>query len=178
MKTKTATIAFSLVFAIPFLSVGIFSTYMALSMLYGWQQARTWEPVPAEILAVRLDTHYGRKSTTYELKARYRYQYHGRSYESTRVGFSGSGADNIGSWQEDWHDILQQAREEGRPVQVWIDPAQPEEAVIDRSVRWAKFLFLMPFVILFSAVGIGASIVCWKALRTPAGEFDKPAAKN
>ena len=51
------------------------------------------------------------------------------------------------------------------PVTLWVNPQQPDEAVYDRSIRWMKVVFLIPFAVLFPAVGLGAWWVIWRIWR-------------
>jgi len=162
------------VFGIGFSTAGLFGGVLPVfKMLHGWQQARGWQPVPAQVVEVELKTERGSKSLTYQVRARYRYRHAGIDLEGTRVGLSApDGADNIGTWHQDWHDRLQQAKAADRPITVWVNPARPQQAVIDRDLRWKHLLFLVPFATLFPAVGIGAFWALWRVLRMPAAEAD------
>ncbi|WP_163591277.1 DUF3592 domain-containing protein, partial [Klebsiella pneumoniae] len=80
------------------------------------------------------------------LEARYRYEWMGRSYESTQVRLPGGmGHDNFDPWQRDWELRLNRARDSEERLVAWVDPDHPESAVLDRSLRWRQLLFMLPF---------------------------------
>lgn len=158
---------FSAVFMLSFGGGGVF--FGVLPLLDTVRQVwivSDWVPVSAQVLDVRLDQHQGRKGgVTYLVKARYAYRHEGRDYESTRVGLEARpGADNIGDWHERWHDLLSDARAREQPVAAWVNPRRPEQAVLERRVRWGLALFRLPFALLFTAVGVGAGVVFVRAL--------------
>jgi hypothetical protein len=127
---------------------------------------RDWQPVSAQVIDARLDEQRGSKgSRVYVLKARYGYRVGGRDYEATRVGLDNwAGADNIGDWHEDWHHRLSDARSREQPVAAWVDPQRPQQAVLERRLRWGLLAFRLPFAIFFTAVGAGAALVFFAAL--------------
>jgi hypothetical protein len=99
------------------------------------------------------------------VSARYAYRFDGRDHEGTRIGLDRwAGADNIGSWHQDWHHRLEDARSREQPVAAWVNPQRPEEALLERSVRTGMTLFRLPFAILFTGIGVGAAVVFFKAL--------------
>lgn len=162
MTGKLASSVFCLLFAIPFGLGGGFAIYSMTVHLGGWIETRSWQPVMAEVLEVRLNESRSRKSTTYRVEARYRYDANGVSYTGSRVGYTTMG-DNVGSWQEDIYRELDDARGSGRKVLAWADPDQPAAAMIDRRLRWGILLLLLPFATLFPLVSAGA---LWLLLKT------------
>ena len=124
MTGKLAASLFCLLFAIPFGLGGGFAIYSMTVHLGGWIETRSWQPVMAEVLEVRLNESRSRKSTTYRVEARYRYDANGVSHTGSRVGYTAMG-DNVGSWQEDIYRELDGARGSGRKVLAWADPDQP-----------------------------------------------------
>jgi len=126
----------------------------AVPMISGWWGAKSWEPVQAELLQHDLEVSHGDDTTTYKATARFRYDYLGQSYVSERVGFAG-GSDNIGSYHQDMNRDLSRARNGSQPLQVWVNPASPNEAVIDRGMRWGLLMFKSLFLFLFGGIGLG-----------------------
>lgn len=164
--SRLAVMLFSLPFMLGFGAGGLFGGVLPLldTARMAWT-VRDWQPVSAQVLETRLDTHRGSKgSITYAVFARYAYRVNGRDHEATRVGLSQWGSDNIGDWHERWHRLLEQARASEQPVGAWYDPQQPGRAVLDRRVRWGMVAFQLPFALLFTAVGIGAAVVFFSAL--------------
>ena len=142
-------------FALPFAAVGVGMLLLSvLPTLYDWSRMQFWQPVNATLLAASLNSSRSSKSTSYHVTARYRYEVAGRAYEGERVAISGGG-DNVGDFQEALGERLEQALRAGQPVQVWVNPSHPEDAVIDRSLRPGLLAFKMVFVVLFGGVGVG-----------------------
>lgn len=171
---RIATALFSGVFMLAFGAGGLFAGVVPLiDTAFQSVVVQGWQPVSAQVLAVKLDRHRGSKgSITYSVSARYAYRYDGRDYEATRIGLDRwTGADNIGNWHEDWFHRLEDARAREQPVAAWVNPARPEQALLERSVRKGMALFRLPFAILFTGVGIGAAVVFFKAL---AGRLPPP----
>lgn len=141
-------------FALPFAAVGVGMLLLSvLPTLYDWSRMQFWQPVNATLLAASLNSSSS-KSTSYHVTARYRYTVAGQEYEGDRVAISGGG-DNVGDFQETLGERLEQALRDGQPVQVWVNPSQPADAVIDRSLRAGLLAFKMVFVVLFGGVGVG-----------------------
>ncbi|WP_252660740.1 DUF3592 domain-containing protein [Acidovorax kalamii] len=142
-------------FALPFAAVGVGMLLLSvLPTLYDWSRMQFWQPVNATLLAASLNSSRSSKSTSYHVTARYRYEVAGRAYEGERVAISGGG-DNVGDFQEALGERLEQALRAGQPVQVWVNPSHPADAVIDRSLRPGLLAFKMVFVVLFGGVGVG-----------------------
>ncbi|MDO3381904.1 DUF3592 domain-containing protein [Gilvimarinus algae] len=144
-----------LLFGLPFAAVGIgFALFGVIPQLKDWQSMQRWEEVPAEIEQVELKSHRSDGSTTYEVIARYRYDYSGRPYQGQRVGVA-SGADNIGDFQQNLYDRLRAAKDKARPVPAYVNPEQPAEAVLNRELRGELVIFKLVFVVVFGLVGLG-----------------------
>ncbi len=93
-----------------------------LPTLYDWARMQFWEPVPAQLLAAELREKAGSKSsTTYLASAQYRYLFADQPYAGRRVAI-GSGADNIGNFQQQLGQRLEQALAQGAPVTAWVNP--------------------------------------------------------
>ncbi len=119
---------------------------------------RGWQPVPAQVVSVQLEQHTSRKSSTFQVHARYRYEFGGRPYEGSRVGLDTSaGADNVGDWHERWHTRLQAAQARGEPITVLVNPSEPAQSLIDPDLRWPLLAFRLPFAVVFTGVGLGAA---------------------
>lgn len=133
----------------------------SVPMITGYTQARSWEPVTAQLLTHKLQTKRSSDSTTYKATARYRYNYQGVSYISDKVSFS-KGSDNIGSYHQDINNRLSSIERSGDPLTVWVNPNNPSEAIIDRSFRWSVLLFGSLFLCLFGGFGIGGIVLMYK----------------
>lgn len=115
--------------------------------------AKHWVSTNAELLEARLYCTGG-KNPGCEALARYRYEVDGLDYENDRVALFG-GNDNIGDFQKRLGRELETAFANKEQVQVWYDPANPVNAVLNREIRWGLIAFMGIFVLLFSGVGLG-----------------------
>jgi hypothetical protein len=162
---KFAATLFALLFAILFPIGGTFGGIVPVyKQLSGWWQARSFVPIQAAVINATLQTHRD-EGTTYQSIAQFKYRYDGRDYVSSTIGFGGGGSDNIGSYQQDIYQKLKKARDFAMPVELWVNPNQPGQAVYDRSIRWQLLIFSIPFAVLFPLVGIGAWWAIWRIWR-------------
>lgn len=168
-SARIAGLLICAVFAAGFGGVGVGALRSLTVMLHGAWTARSWQQVPAEVLDSGIRTASdGDGGTLYSVQARYRYEWAGRSYESTGVGLPGDkGSDNIDGWHHDWDARLSAARDGGPPVTAWVDPQHPERALLDPHLRWRKLLFMLQFAVLFPMVALGAVCAAWMALTRP-----------
>lgn len=149
-----------LVFAIAFSWFGLANGTPALVKLVGqWFQARSYVPVPAYVQSTELKRFKG-EATTQRVQASFAYRYKSLPYVSNKVSASAL-ADNFDSYHRTTHARLRQAKEAGEPVTIWVDPAHPQHALYERAFRWKPALFLLPFAVLFPAIGLGAWWGIW-----------------
>ncbi len=144
---------FLLLFALPFIGVGIFMGGLTLRTIQRAHQMEQWMEVPATILAADLEQHRGDDSTTYRVTARYRYWVDGRSYEGTRVGLQG-GSDNIGHWHQERYAELQAAQAGRRALTCRVNPARPAEAILFPRARTGMVVFYGAFAVTFGGAGL------------------------
>jgi len=162
---------FLLLFGLPFLAVGVGMSLVNLNTLARYQRAQAWPEVPARILEVELKVDTSGDSTTYEVRCRYEYERHGQAYVGERVGLSG-GSDNIGSWHQNTYARLSAAHQANQPVPCYVNPAQPDDALLVRELRFGLFAFTMLFATIFGSIGLclcatGAS--AWRESRRDQG---------
>jgi hypothetical protein len=141
-------------FALPFAAVGVVALYLTLDNLWSWARMSRWDAVPAQLESLDLATHNGDKSTTYEVRATYRYSFSGREYTGDRVAINRM-ADNIGSFQRDLYSKLEAARQRGGRVEAYVDPSNPASATLNRDLRGLLVAFESLFALVFGGVGFG-----------------------
>ncbi len=134
-----------------------------------WQM-RNWEPVQASLSNAGYETVPGDDSTSYEAFAQYTYRFRDQEYSSNRVAIAG-GADNIGDYQMDLGRRLNDAWSRGEPVVVYVNPAAPDESIVDRELRWGLIGFKSVFVFAFGGVGLGLIVFTLRA-RKPKDSSD------
>jgi hypothetical protein len=144
-----------MLFALPFAAVGVGAFVWSASTLLEWRAAAGWQAVQAEIVAVELEEHTDSEGdTTYETTATYRYDVAGTRYTSTRVAID-TGADNIGSFQRGLYAELRAAQQSRTPVTAYVDPNDPNRAVLNRELRPGLFALKGIFALVFGGVGFG-----------------------
>jgi len=114
--------------------------------------AQGWERVPCRIESV--ESRAGSEGNSSETEATYTYEIRGKEYTGSRVSFHGGG-DNIGRFQHRVYDELQRHRQEGEPFTAYVNPDNPEEAVLYPNVRWEMIVIYMVFGLVFGGVGFG-----------------------
>ncbi len=168
-------------FALPFFSVGVWMAYSIGSGMADSWQMQNWAEVNAKLLRAGYERYSGDDSDTYEAYAEYTYSYGGQHYTNDRVAIAG-GADNIGDYQTDLGGKLSRAMNAGEEIPVYVNPDNPADSVVDRTLRWGLLGFKSIFLFVFGGVGLGLMIY---ALRAPkekdlsAPEYrDKPWLAN
>ena len=141
-------------FAMPFAAAGLgILLFMTAPMVYDWARMQAWHSVPAQVDSATLQSHKPSKGgTTYSVSTRYRYQVAGVEYTGDRASLT-TRADNIGSFQEQLGHRLQGAERTGEPVPVWVNPAQPTESIVDRSLRPGLLALQLGLALAFGAFG-------------------------
>ena len=159
-------------FAMPFAAAGLgILLFMTAPMVYDWARMQAWHSVPAQVDSATLQSHKPSKGgTTYSVSTRYRYQVAGVEYTGDRASLT-TRADNIGSFQEQLGHRLQGAERTGEPVTVWVNPAQPTESIVDRSLRPGLLALQLGLALAFGGFGghllVRMGRTMWARLRTP-----------
>jgi len=153
---------FMSIFALPFFGTGVWMLWAVSNVFVDAFQTQDWVPVEARLLSGGYTSHRGDDSYTYEAYARYTYNVQGQTFVADRVGLS-SGSDNIGSYQQQIGNKLSGAHSRGESILVYVDPNDPSQAIIDRSIRWGMVGFKSIFLFVFGGVGLGLLIFVWRA---------------
>jgi hypothetical protein len=161
MKRKAPTHGIAL-FGLPFLGVGLWLLgWVAERQMEGWRRASAWTPHPSAVVRVFLERMDGSSKVRHRWRVVYRYAIEGRTYES-RI-----------------HDVCQDPPfhlmtidrslpgeyRVGEHVTAWVNPSNPEEAVLSTRVPHRGFLTVLALLL----VAIGAPFVLgpWIARRRP-----------
>jgi Protein of unknown function (DUF3592) len=140
---------FLVLFALPFLGVGLWMGYMAVESINKVEAARSWNEAPAEISSCVLERHRGKKgSVSYSLRADYTYTVDGRKHRSTKVCFY-TGSDNIGDFHRRTFYQLEAARLGKKTFPCWVNPKNPDEVVLIRDLRPEMMGFQLIFFFVF-----------------------------
>ncbi|HUS38130.1 MAG TPA: DUF3592 domain-containing protein [Pirellulales bacterium] len=145
---------FLVLFSLPFASVGVIAAVSIFWAVWSWNDMQSWDERSATILQVELETNRGSDSTTHRVTARYEYEYSDVKYTSTRVGIH-SFSDNVGRFHQRAADELNRYRKSREPFPCYVDPANPNESILYRNLRFEILGFMSLFAVLFGSVGFG-----------------------
>lgn len=155
----------AVLFGLPFIAVGLaVAWFLYLPTIGGWWSARGWEEVPCWIEKAEMVTGSGKGGPTYETKAVYRYEYRGHTHHSESVTFM-SGADNMGDFQQKAYGQIQPLEGQQRPFRCYVNPAEPDQAVLFRELRWGLVLLMSIFPTAFPLAGAVVSLGGWWQTR-------------
>lgn len=147
-----------------------------------WNAAKNWQAVEGTIADLELKQHRstdtdsdGRRSEsiTYEVRTRYQYTIDGNDYSNSRVSFART-MDSSGGYNTQMHSRLDSAMKANDTVQIWVNPANSWDSVIDRSLRFGDYLFKLVFVSFIASIGlinIFFQLKAWQ--RSARGEGDE-----
>lgn len=143
-----------IIFGAAFMLAGLLPiVFMTLTPALRWVSAQDWQPVTATIRHLQLESHRGEDSTTWSVSASYDYDYQGQRYHSDQVSLY-RGSDNVGTYWQDLQARLARDMNAGRAV-AWVNPLDPQQAVLDRTFRAGMLAFSLIFGLIFVAVGAG-----------------------
>ncbi len=134
-------------FSIPFLLIGfgLFYGFTVLPLLHVLA-ARNWQRTPCVVESSRVVTHSDDDGATYSIEVVYRYFCAGREYTSNRYRFTTGTTGGRKS-----KDRVVAGYPAGSETFCYVNPAAPDEAVIDRG--WNAELAIGAFGLLFAAAG-------------------------
>ncbi|GAA4350560.1 DUF3592 domain-containing protein [Kangiella taiwanensis] len=154
MKKGTGCLTvFGGIFFLAGLGIFLWGLYASINV---WR-AQDWSQVDAEAISLNQVTSTNDGSTTYGVQGTYRYHFNGKDYQSEQISFY-SGTDNIGDYQQQLYSKLNRARNQQR-LTAFVNPENPEESVLDRTMRWGMLGFYSIFLVVFGGVGLG--IILW-----------------
>lgn len=111
----------------------------------------SWVQVPAQVLDWDLKQNQSRKHRTQtRLVVNYRYDFEGKSYLGDRIDFS-IGSDNFSGSRRS----RQMTALKSNQLRVFVNPAQPDDSVMDRSLPAQQVAFAVFF--LFFPCGLGTA---------------------
>ena len=148
------------IFFLMFFTAGAVTFYFfAIRPLWGVATAGNWVETPCEIISSEVGEHRGDDGPTYSIDIKYRYAFGNQQYTADRYDFmSGFNSSGYTSKQKvvDQYPV-------GKAAVCFVDPNNPEAAVLNRSLTWSMLwgLFPLPFL----AVGIGGLIYTIRSRR-------------
>ncbi|TQN01127.1 uncharacterized protein DUF3592 [Acidovorax temperans] len=101
---------------------------------------------------------------------RFRYTVAGQEYRGQRASLH-IGNGNASLYYQQLGERLEAAQRTGTPVPVWVNPAQPTESIVDRSLRPGLLALQLGLALAFGGVGgnllVRMGRTMWVRLRTP-----------
>lgn len=160
-------------FAAVFILAGIFGFCVAAGpQILNYMGSSNWRQVPAKLDHIRGESEWRRNDNSstrvYTIKAQYRYSFEGIEYTASQVTLD----DNFDSEEHFWRALETQLRRDNiqSKLQAWVNPQNPQQALLDRQFRWSK---MVAAVILLSAFsGFGALVIYLSGRR--ASGFKSP----
>lgn len=153
--------------------VGVFAlaaayiSYTLVRDIQAVEKSRNWVAVPAKVIsyalavsspAVSVSAAASNPKSEY-IKAEYSYGFDGKTYTGTQIDFADRHADNFAQERR----ARQMKTLSQGDITVYVDPQNPQEAVVDRSLPAEKALF-MAFFLLFPC-GLGTIFVVFTLLQ-------------
>jgi hypothetical protein len=167
-------------FILPFVLLGLNSLLFGTgATLVNWARAQSWHATSATVeSAAAVWEPSSRGVGGYRAEVTYRYEVDGTVYQGYRASFH-SGPDN--TFQKQLGDRLEEAQRSGNLVQVWVNPEEPAESVIDRSLRPRDVAINSILGIGFTVIGLGfwwLLLLGWRIQRSEAKETPHPHTPN
>ena len=125
--------------------------------------ARSWRETSCVVLSSRVRTHEGDDGDTYSVDVLYEYDFGGRTYQSNRFQFLGGSSGGRAA-----KEAVVARHPAGTRTVCWVDPADPQEAVLARSFTKDYWVGVVPLVFL-AAGGGGLLWVASTARKKRAG---------
>ena len=137
------------------------NTFMPLVKSF---EARSWQAGQAVV-----QSHMVREveRRQYVVEARYDYSWDGQDFTSERIFFD----EMFGVRKRYYQNInreLSDHKDDRNPIRIWINPKQPQEAVIYRHVRWDKFAGNLLLFAIWMLITIGLCTASVLTLRDAA----------
>lgn len=167
LKPQKKTQLIILFSSLIFIGIGLpCLVFLCLFDIYDWQCMKSWIPVDAMVVNVKLHESIGENSAAYSVRVNYSYEYQNQKYQHNRVTIS-SGSDNVYDYHQDLYGRLNKQFNDGEPIRIWLDPNNPQNSIIDREMRWGVFVMRLVFAVIlcgigFFVIGLSYFLGIWK----------------
>lgn len=110
-----------------------------------WSQAQQWVETPCQVVESSVERHHSDDGSTYSVHIVYTYAYDQREYTGSRYDFFSGSSSGQASKQ-----AIVDRYPPGSSAVCYVDPNQPEEAVLTRAFRpsYVIGLFGLPFLLV------------------------------
>ena len=129
--------------------LGIFGIFSGPT-ISSYNNSANWVEVPATVRFLKLNTGRGRKPT-YIVEGNYSYDFDGVKYRSDRISNY-----QIRDNSDFWPDLLEwlRAEQKSRELMALVDPKDPTQAVLYRTLHWNVIVFSGLFLMIFCPIGL------------------------
>ncbi len=149
---------FAWLFAVMFLGAGCaMFYYMALRPWYSMLQAQSWAATPCTVISSELKAN----DETQQLVVVFKYTVAHKDYQSDTYCFSSMSSNTANNWKR----RALRDHPAGKQTNCFVNPSNPEEAVIERG--WVPDMWWGLFPVPFLLVGGGALLVAVGVIRFP-----------
>ncbi len=146
-----------IVFGGIFVAIGLLAAYSAFIVpMRSYWSARNWQQCPCVILTAELEESRGDDSSTWSAAFTYEYRFDNRPYvgkQDNLFPFSGS---RSGAQQR-----LDQLPV-GTETMCWVNPRQPQQALLDRSLHWVAALVSVMLAVIACGLGGVVGYLGWR----------------
>ena len=155
-------------FGSAFLTVGLLvSWFLFVQPLLQWSAANSWPTTDGTITSARIESHRGDDSTTYSAEFTYQYEVGGNKFEGDRYNFFNvSGSRKSAKKRLNAHPV-------GSKTDVYYDPDNPSNSVMNRDLGWFLLFGLIPMIFVI----VGGAIV-YAAVRYKLSGDDSISKSN
>lgn len=146
-----------IVFGSIFFVMGLLASYAALVIpIRDYWSAQSWLQRPCVILTAELQEVRGDDNSTWKAAFTYRYQFGNREYVGSQDNaFPSSGARRNAQRRLDQLPV-------GTETICWVNPRQPQQALLDRSLHWFNAFAGLFFALIFCGAGAGVAYLGWR----------------
>ena len=162
----------TVLFGLFFLGIGVAVGFYSSRTLIIAQAMKTWRETPATVLSCDLQVSHGSKGgPTYCARSTYQYEVDGVRHTGSRVSLH-TGSDNVGSFQQRTYTDLKQCMERKQPTVCWVNPSNPNDAILIRKPRMELLMLMQLFVLAFGGAGLSITVAGMLALFQPSSPSD------
>lgn len=143
-----------------FLALAAWPVFLVGRLTHRVVRAKAWVEVPARVISVQVDfQRRPRRMGHYNVDLLYGYEREGKTFQGRRLAFTPQSNDRGDVWNGRWLkrtvEELDEARRDGRPVTVFVDPGNPSDSVVHRGMMWGDFGMCCGLMLVFALFPIG-----------------------
>jgi Protein of unknown function (DUF3592) len=141
-------------FAAAFLAASSWAAWRLADLTHDVWRARGWTVAQASVLHAGMTSdREPRRLGYYGVRIKFRYALGDKEYQAGRLVFTGQSGETVDVWNGQWLarvvEFIENSRREGRPVPVFVNPADPADAVVFRDMIWGNYVMLTLVMLLF-----------------------------